>query len=358
MKERIVVAMSGGVDSSVAAYLLKEAGYEVIGLTMRLYSDPEPDQPARAKRCCSIEDIDDARRVCQIIGAPHYAMNFEEQFKTGVIDYFISEYQNGRTPHPCIACNSRIKFDALMERAQALGADLVATGHYARISHDASGYHLLRAGDPAKDQSYVLFNLRQDLLSRIRMPIGEMAKPEVRRIAAELGLPVADKPDSQEICFVTSGSYKDFIKARVSTKAGNIVDGAGNVIGRHNGSVDYTVGQRKGLGLAEKPGVFVTAIDAEKNEVKVGPIASLMGTRLLAGGMNYVSGAIPNAPISVSAKIRYKSIDAPAILIPHAGSEAEVVFATPQRAITPGQAVVLYQGDEVIAGGFISKSIS
>ena len=353
-KGRVIVAMSGGVDSSVAALLLKEQGYEVVGVTMRLWTVERDDVPARSKRCCSVEDVDDARRVCQTIGVPHYVQNFERQFQEHVVDYFCSEYDRGRTPHPCLACNDKIKFDFLLRRAMFLEADYIATGHYARIRTNGSGLKLLKGSDPKKDQSYVLFTLQQQELRRLLLPVGEYPKDRIRAIAAEAGLPVADKPDSQEICFIPDGDYRKFIGERAPPRPGEIVDGKGSVLGEHPGVQFFTVGQRRGLGLNGNTGVpmHVIKIDPDSNRVTIGPEEDLYRSTLWASGMSFTAGNIPRQPIKVTAKIRYKSAESPATLIP--GRDwSELRFDEPQRAVTPGQAVVFYDGEEVVGGGII-----
>ena len=365
-KGKVVVAMSGGVDSSVAARLLKAEGYDVVGVTMKLWNDEQPDVPRHSKGCCTIEDLEDARRVCQIIGAPHYVMNFQREFQAHVIDYFVSEYQRGRTPHPCLACNDKIKFDFLMEKARALDIEYVATGHYARLDSSNGHPRLLKGIDPLKDQSYVLFNLRPHQVQHLLLPVGWYSKVEIRDIAREAGLPVADKPDSQEICFIPTNDYRSFLAERSTPTPGEIVDTSGNVLGRHQGIEYFTVGQRRGLGIFSKEPTFVLSLDKASNRVVVGPAEGLMQSTLWASGVNYLSGTPPEHPVEVEAKIRYKSSQSRATLIPHVesaksrpvgGNWAEICFQEPQRAITPGQAVVFYHGDEVLGGGFIEGAL-
>ncbi len=353
-KGRVVVAMSGGVDSSVAALLLKEQGYDVVGVTMRLWSEERTDLPPLSKRCCSVEDVDDARRVCDKIGAPHYLLNFEREFKTHVIDYFCREYERGRTPHPCLACNDKIKFDFLLRRALFMDAEYIATGHYARVVQNGSGKKLLKAVDSSKDQSYVLFTLKQQELERLILPVGDLPKTEIRNLATRAGLPVADKPDSQEICFIPDDDYRGFIGRRSIPRPGDVVDANGNVLAKHSGIQYFTIGQRRKLGLAGGTGepVFVVDIDVESNRVVVGSEDNLYKSTLWASGVNYVSGHAPESALEVTAKIRYKASEAAATLIPKDGW-AEIRFDRPQRAITPGQAVVFYRGEEVIGGGII-----
>lgn len=355
-KRRVVVAMSGGVDSSVAALLLSEQGYEVMGVTMRLWSEEQADAAPLNKRCCSVEDVQDARRVCDAIGARHYFMNFEREFQEHVVDYFVREYDRGRTPHPCLACNDKIKFDFLLRRAEFMDAEYIATGHYARISRRDDGAHLLRGVDAGKDQSYVLFTLRQGELRKLLLPVGDYPKSEIRRMAADAGLPVADKPDSQEICFIPDGDYRKFVGERAVPKRGELVDSAGNVLGEHPGIQFFTIGQRRGLGLQGNSGspLYVIGIDADANRVVLGSSDELMNVSLWASRLNFIADEAPSGPIEVDAKIRYKASASAATLTPR-GDFAELRFHEPQRAITPGQAVVFYQGDEVIGGGIIES---
>ncbi len=345
--------MSGGVDSSVAALLLHEAGYEVIGVTMRLWSVSDDAAPSHAGRCCSVEDVDDARRVCQVIGVPHYVQNFEREFQEHVVEYFVDEYDRGRTPHPCLACNDRIKFDFLLRRALFLDADFIATGHYARLRRDAGRTRLLKGVD-GKDQSYVLFTLQQAELGRLLLPVGELPKSEIRKLASDAGLPVADKPDSQEICFIPSDNYREFIAARVTPRPGDFVNDRGDVLGQHPGVQFFTVGQRRKLGLPGNSGepLFVIGIDAEADKVVLGRREDLYSADLWASRVNWVGGETPVGPVEVTAKIRYKASEAAATVTPHNGW-ATVRFEEPQRAVTPGQAVVFYRGDEVLGGGYI-----
>ena len=353
-KSRVVVAMSGGVDSSVAALLLKAQGYEVVGVTMRLWSVEDEAAAPLNKRCCSVEDVQDARRVCDAIGARHYFMNFEREFQQHVVDYFVREYDRGRTPHPCLACNDKIKFDFLLRRAMFMDADYIATGHYARIRRDGDRVRLLKGIDSGKDQSYVLFTLRQAELRRLLLPVGEYPKSEIRRIAADGGLPVADKPDSQEICFIPDGDYRKFVGERVTPKPGDMVDVEGNLLGTHPGIQFFTIGQRRGLGLQGNTGspMYVTAIDANANRVVLGSDEDLMRSELWASRINYTADEPPAASIEITAKIRYKASEAPATLTPR-GDWATLRFHEPQRAVTPGQAVTFYEGDEIIGGGII-----
>ena len=353
-KKRVIVAMSGGVDSSVAALLLKNQGYEVIGVTMRLWSVERDDVPPDSKRCCSVEDVEDARRVCQTIGAPHYFMNFEREFQEHVVDYFVRSYDQGRTPHPCLACNDKIKFDFLLRRALFLDADYIATGHYARGAHNGHRYQLLKGIDQTKDQSYVLFTLSQTELEKLLLPVGEYQKSDIRKLALDAGLPVANKPDSQEICFIPSGDYKQFIGERLTAKPGEIVDVEGNVVGTHPGIQFFTVGQRRGLGLKTNMSHanYVVEIDSESNQVTIGSEENLMQSTLWASSVNFTVGSPIQNSMEIEAKIRYKATEAPATISPD-GDWFRIDFHNPQRAITPGQPVVFYDKDELIGGGII-----
>jgi tRNA-specific 2-thiouridylase len=354
---RIVVAMSGGVDSSVAAALLVEQGHDVIGLSMQLYDQSDPHQAFGS--CCSLDDLHDARRVAAAIGIPHYVVNFERQFEEQVVSNFVREYAAGRTPLPCARCNSDLKFATLAERAHGFGADAVATGHYARVERDeATGRYLLKRGlDPAKDQAYFLFSLTQGQLARAMFPVGHWPKETVRAYARERRLPVADKPDSQEICFIPDHDYAAFVGERMPDRvqAGPIVDRSGRVLGRHEGVHRFTVGQRKGLGLGASPNgapLYVLAVKAADQQVVVGPRAALERTTLTASGVNWVADP-PASPRRVTAQIRHRHHPAPSAVVALDGGRAEVVFDAPQLAITPGQAVVFYDEDVVVGGGWI-----
>ncbi len=351
--------MSGGVDSSVAAALLARDGYEVVGVTMRLFNAPNEQMARLNKSCCSLEDVEDARAVCRKIGAKHYFLNFEEDFQKHVVDYFVSEYERGRTPHPCLACNDRLKFEFLIRRAELMDADVVATGHYARILENDGEYRLLASVDPLKDQSYVLYTLTQDQLSKLSLPIGDYSKNKIREVARELGLSIADKPDSQDICFIPDGDYNQFIEPRLKRKLpGDIVDPDGTVLGEHDGIHGFTIGQRKRIPIVnstQRP-LYVTDINADSGSVTVGPAENLMKTRLYASGVNWISRSIPTGIISVEARIRYNGNNTPALVRPLLNG-AEIEFKQPVRAITPGQAVVFYQDDVVIGGGLIETSL-
>jgi len=353
MPKRVVVAMSGGVDSSVAAALLLEQGYEVVGVTMRLWTEEDASAGRHHKRCCSVEDTDDARAAAGVLGIRHYVLNMEREFAEGVVDRFVEEYTLGRTPNPCLSCNEHVKFRPLMEHALVLGADYLATGHYARITSNGQRFDLRRAADASKDQSYVLYKLGQDELSRTLFPAGEYPKAEIREIARRWSLPNAEKPDSADICFIPSGDYRAFVRSRLEPAPGDIVGSDGEWIGRHEGIVDYTVGQRKRVPArgGDEP-LFVLNVDARANTVVVGPQEELMAAGLVAEDLRFCDGAPPPAPLAVNARIRYRAEAVPAELRLD-GGRAEVRFETPQRAVTPGQAVVFYDGDRVVGGGTI-----
>lgn len=348
--------MSGGVDSSVAAGLLCRAGYDVVGVTMRLYTEERDDLPEANRTCCGVEAVDDAQAVAHVLGIPYYVMNYERAFQTHVIDTFVAEYARGRTPIPCLACNQYLKFDLLLQQALALGADYVATGHYAQVTERGGAYHLLKGADRWKDQSYFLYTLGQAELARTLLPVGGMTKDETRQAAVELGLPVAGKAESQEICFIPDNDYRRFVAERLNAEPGDLVDTAGRVLGRHTGITNYTVGQRHGLGVASPAPLYVTAIDVEANRVVVGGAGELLGTRVLVEDARFVQG-LPSGPLPVTAKIRYRSPEAEATVIPVADGSVELRFAEPQRAITPGQAAVFYAGDTVVGGGTIARRL-
>jgi tRNA-specific 2-thiouridylase len=352
---RVVVAMSGGVDSSVAAALLAEGGHEVIGLSMQLYDQREGESGYGS--CCSIDDLHDAGRVARRLNIPHYIVNFEREFQRTVVANFVSEYVAGRTPIPCSHCNSDLKFATLLDRSMAYGAEVVATGHYARISKNAeTGRHVLRRGlDAAKDQSYFLFSLTQDQLSRASFPVGDLAKDAVRDVARRLGLPVAEKPDSQEICFVPDGDYAAFIERKTGDldSGGSIVSQSGEVLGSHGGVHRFTIGQRKGLGIAAAEPLYVLQLRPAEKTVVVGPRPELERTSLTASNVNWIAGMAPTGPQHVTAQIRHRHTPATATVRALENSRASVEFDAPVSAITPGQAVVLYDGDVVVGGGWI-----
>ena len=352
---RVVVAMSGGVDSSVAALLLHGQGYDVIGVTMKLYDIDQADLPEYYRGCCTIDDVEDARAVCRILGVPHYVLNVQREFRSFVIDYFSREYESGRTPHPCIACNDKIKFSFLAQRARMLQAAGVATGHYARIEPDGHGGWILRRGvDPDKDQSYVLFGMRQEQLAATLMPVGHYPKEQIRRLAADAGFPNADKPDSQDICFIPTGDYREFLRERTDRRPGDIVDAGGKVLGQHDGIQYFTVGQRRGLGLpGGGPPRFVIRLEPDTRRVVVGAEADLYQGTLYADPVSWVSGTPPAPDTGVTVKIRYRFAAAPAS-VTAVGDGALARFREPQRAITPGQAAVFYRGDTVLGGGPIA----
>jgi tRNA-specific 2-thiouridylase len=389
-KGKVVVAMSGGVDSAVAAALLQRQGYDCVGVFMRLGNDPQespdafgepelvacsPEKAAATKTqhsalstqhsskshkqgCCSTSDAADARYVAGLLGIPFYALNFQHDF-SGIIDYFVREYNAGRTPNPCVRCNEYLKFGKLARYAEAIGADYVATGHYARIVHHPDGQtHILRGSDLAKDQSYVLFGVPPADLSHMLLPIGEMEKPAVRAIAEEIGLPVFNKPDSQEICFVPNNDYAALVKKKSpsTVRAGTLVDAAGKTVGEHAGHQHFTIGQRKGVGVAFGYPIYVTGIDSATNTVRIGPKEDLLARTLTAREINWIANpqfTAPTEPLRVHAKIRYNSPPRPATAQLIAPDTLQVTFDEPITAITPGQAVVCYDGDRLLGGGWI-----
>jgi len=354
MPQRVIVAMSGGVDSAVAAGLLARQGYEVVGVTMRLWAQEDPLASRYHRRCCSVEDIDDARAAADALGIPHYVLNMEREFGARVVDYFVDEYRRGRTPNPCLPCNEHVKFRSLLERAVALDADYLATGHYARIERSDGKYRLLRALDGEKDQSYVLYMLGQQELSRLLFPIGGYRKEEVRALAVEMGLPVAGKPDSADICFLPTEDYRDFIAQRVPQSEGDILDSAGRVVGRHRGVAGFTIGQRRGLGVALGERRFVTAIDPQRNVITVGSEDELLSGTLTADSLRWVAGVPPADEFECDVKIRYRTPShKAAVRLTEQG--AEVRFYKPQRAVAAGQAAVFYRSDEVLGGGIIAS---
>ncbi|HUX88606.1 MAG TPA: tRNA 2-thiouridine(34) synthase MnmA [Chloroflexota bacterium] len=360
-QQRVVVGMSGGVDSAVSAALLKEQGYDVIGVTLNL-SPKVNDEDAweRDDSCCGLSASEDARRVADRIGIPHYVLNFRDVFAEKVIANFLDEYRRGRTPNPCIRCNDHIKFGTVLLKARALDADLVATGHYVRVQKDPeTGRHVLRrAIDLRKDQSYVLYVLNQEELRRTLFPLGELTKAETRDLARKYQLSVAEKPESQDICFVNEGNYGDFLKklAPDIAEPGPIVDLDGRVLGEHRGIAFYTIGQRRGLGVVSSDPLYVIDVDAASRTIVVGPETALFDYELIADEANFVQfGAIPE-PLPIKARVRYRMVDAEATVQQIAPEKIKVRFAQPQRAITPGQAVVCYADDVVVAGGTITAT--
>jgi tRNA-specific 2-thiouridylase len=351
---RVVVAMSGGVDSSTAAALLVEEGHEVIGIMMRLWA--EGGEGGATNRCCSPEAVEDARHVCQILDIPFYLINYEKDFKHHVVDYFISEYANGRTPNPCLACNRHIKFGLLLRRALSLDTQYLATGHYARIRQATGHYLLLKGVDRRKDQSYALYMLNQEELAHLHFPLGDYTKNEVRAIARERGLPVAEKAESQELCFVHDNDYRRFLRtyAPETIKPGPIVDTAGRVIGQHKGLPFYTIGQREGMGIAAPEALYILEMDTVRNTIVAGTRAELGRRELIAHQVSFISGKAPASPMRVAAKIRYKAVEAKATLNLVDEDTVALTFVEPQRDITPGQGVVFYQGEVVLGGGIIA----
>jgi len=362
---RIVVAMSGGVDSSVTAALLKQQGHDVIGVTLNVWPESNVDEVTRTKACCGISAVDDARRVADLLDIPYYVLNFRELFREYVIADFVREYTRGRTPNPCVRCNQHVKFRPVLQRAVALGAEYVATGHYVRKDRDpvTGRYRLRKAADPSKDQSYVLFPMQQDELARTLFPLGDLPKSETRRLAAEFGLPVAKKPESMEICFVPDNKYGRYVVAAAPQAAqpGPIINLQGRYLGEHPGITFFTVGQRKGLGLTSSEPLYVVDIDHERNALIVGADRDLYCRELIADDLNLVALAALDGPVRCRARIRYRMAEAPATIEP-APEEGEgairVVFDGPQRAVTPGQAVVFYDGDVVLGGATIARAVA
>ncbi|HEY6046700.1 MAG TPA: tRNA 2-thiouridine(34) synthase MnmA [Pyrinomonadaceae bacterium] len=367
---KIAVAMSGGVDSSAAAAILKEQGHDLVGFTMQLWNQrrgisvDENGEPLPS-RCCSLDDVYDARRVAEELGFPFYVLNLEKEFERDVVQPFVTSYLNGETPIPCVACNSRLKFASLDQLALSLGCEKVATGHYARVEFDQSTnrYRLLRGKDPQKDQSYFLWELTQDQLSRALFPLGEMSKPDAREAARRSDLAVAGKKESQEICFVPDGDYAGFIDRYLAAEqqtdrlpgAGEIVTAGGEVIGAHTGIHRYTIGQRRGIGISDARPLYVLNVDSEKNRIVVGYEEELAREGFTAAGVNWIALDNPSQPVQAEVRVRYRHMPAPATITPLANHRVRVEFAEAQRAITPGQATVFYRGDEVVGGGWIVK---
>ncbi len=356
--------MSGGVDSSVAACLLAEQGYEVIGITMKTWDYDLAGLSKSSNKetgCCSLESINDARSVAVSRGFLHYTIDFRDDFGDAVIDYFKSEYLHGRTPNPCVMCNTKVKWDSLLQRAELLGADYIATGHYARVRYEDGRYKLSKGRDQNKDQSYVLWGISQRALSRTLFPLAELTKPEVRDLARKFGLKVADKSESYEICFIPDNDYERFLKETVpnlenEVQGGKILDQQGNELGEHRGYPFYTIGQRKGLGITTPEPVYVTEIHYETNTIVVGSDEDLMHRELTANQVNWIAIADLREPLQCTAKIRYKDTPARCTVFPTGNATvAKILFEEPKRAITPGQAVVFYHGDDVLGGGFIES---
>ena len=358
MNKKVVVGMSGGVDSSVAAYLLKEQGYDVIGVTMQIWQDEEAGIKEAKGGCCGLSAVEDARRVAEKLGIPYYVMNFKKEFKSCVIDYFVEEYLRGRTPNPCIACNRYVKWEALLQRSLAIGADYIATGHYARIHRLPNGRYAIRSSvTAAKDQTYALYNLTQEQLAHTLMPVGGYTKEEIREMAEAAGLPVAHKPDSQEICFVPDDDYGSFIDRTAGERVpgpGKFVDKEGNVLGVHKGITHYTIGQRRGLGLPMGERVFVTQIRPETNEVVIGSNEDIFTRRVVCDRVNFMSVEELESPVRALVKIRYNHRGEYGRIEKLPDGRVLCTFEQPVRAATAGQAMVFYDGEYVLGGGTIS----
>ncbi len=357
-KTRVLVAMSGGVDSSIAAAILKEQGYEVIGATMKIWSSEQCGKHG-SRSCCSLQDIEDAKRVCAALGIRHYVLNFEEVFRKEVIDYFASEYLAGRTPNPCIVCNEKIKFGRLLKKAMEMECDFISTGHYARIENNGI-YKLKEAADKSKDQSYVLFSLSSAQIQKVIFPIGDFTKDNVKARAEELGIGVYKKPESQEICFVPDDNYQNFIKeyCGAEIKEGDIVNAAGKVLGRHNGFWNFTIGQRKGLGVSHRTPLYVVDIRPDENIVVAGEFSEVKKKRLVVRGVSWFYKGSSNDSFEAEVKIRYNHKKAKAWLKAIGGNGVEVEFQEAQEAVTPGQAAVFYDNEYVLGGGWIEKVLA
>ncbi|MBE9536402.1 MAG: tRNA 2-thiouridine(34) synthase MnmA [Proteobacteria bacterium] len=356
--KKVAVAMSGGVDSSAAALILKREGYDVIGVSMKLWEGVEGGKG----RCCSLEDFQDARRVAEVLDIPYYVVNMQEEFSKRVVDLFVSDYIAGKTPNPCVLCNQEMKFDLLLKKAAELGADYLATGHYIIKTYDEqSGRYMLSKGkDPLKDQSYFLFSMTQDQLSRVLFPLGEYDKPAIRILLKEAGIRIADKAESQDICFVDDSGYSTFVNSRVDEAAirtGNIISSDGEILGRHDGIHNFTIGQRRGLGISSSQRLYVVGFDYAKNDVILGKPEELMSTGLVAERVSWVSIAGIEGATRVLVKIRYSTDEHPATLSMSNENGVQIVFDEPQRAVTPGQAVVFYDGATVLGGGWIKRAI-
>jgi tRNA-specific 2-thiouridylase len=360
-KNKVVIGMSGGVDSSVAAHLLKESGYDVIGVTMQIWQDEDQAVQEENGGCCGLSAVDDARRVAQDLEIPYYVMNFKSEFKDKVMDYFVEEYLRGRTPNPCIACNRYVKWESLLKRSLEIGADYIATGHYAQIEQLPNGrYALKKSVTASKDQTYALYNLTQYQLSHTLMPVGQYTKDQIREMAAGISMRIANKPDSQEICFIPDNDYAGFIEESAGRKIeeGNFINTKGEVIGRHKGITHYTIGQRKGLNLSMGHPVFVLEIRPETNEVVIGEAQEVFAKALYANNLNFMSIEDLEGDMRVTAKIRYSHSGSPCTIRKVEDDKVLCIFDEEQRAITPGQAVVFYDGDYVLGGGTILTSTS